>query len=257
LTVRAVQAFRIASQVERSAVWKSTSPPGAALASIEAHLPKSAKLGSHGEQIGAEADATFAFPTVDRRSLRARALVLVTLGQPGGGSIVWVEAEVRYTAPRPYDQQIPEQARVLELTVGSNLPRPLLSRKVTNLSEVRRIAQIVDDLPFDGNESGAVFSCPLDSATFPVDRFIFRATPGGTVLAKVTESADTPTSDDPCAATSLTVRGRKEPTLQDGGILLRQAGALLNARLSCTTKFVTTGGGVGHRFKPEVQCEVR
>lgn len=74
------------------------------------------------------------------------------------------------------------------------------------------------------------------------------------VLAMVTERADTPGSDDPCGQTSLTIRGRHEPPLQDGGILLREAAALLTARLVCAINLVRTNGGLGHRAKLEAQC---
>jgi hypothetical protein len=256
MTARALQAFRIASQVDRYAYWKTSSGPDAALARIEAHLPKGTKLGMYGEQIGVEDYATYTFPTIDRPYLGSRALLLLTLIRRGGGSIVLAEGQVRYIAPRPYDQRIPEQARALDITVGSNLSRPLLSRTVTNVSEVHRIAQMVDRLPFVGNESGTAFSCGVNLPTFPVDRFIFRAAPGGPVLAKVTELADTPSTDYPCGQTSLIIHGHHEPPLQDGGILLKQAGALLNARLTCKTKLVTVPGAPGHRSKEEVHCTI-
>jgi hypothetical protein len=175
---------------------------------------------------------TYAFPTIDRTSLGARQLVLEALGLSDGSTVVRADGEVRYIAPRPYDERIPAQARILDITVGSNLSRPLLSLTVTKASDVRRIARVVDDLPFVGNNSGVAFSCPSFSATFPVDRFIFRRTAGGTVLAKITESAATPTEDYPCFVTSLTIRGQHEPPLQDGGVLLKQAGSLLKVRLS-------------------------
>ena len=230
LLAQADEAFLIASQVDRHAFWTTTSPPQTAMESITAHLPGSAKLVGHG-YVGSELFATYAFPTVDRISLGARQLVLAVLGQSGGGSVIRADGEVRYIAPRPVDERIPPQARVLDITVGSNLSRPLLSLAVTNGVDVRRVALVVDDLPFVGNESGRVYSCPAFSSTFPIDRFVFRAAAGGPVLAKITELAATPPEDYPCFDTSLTIRGHHEPPLQDGGVLLKQAGSLLNVRL--------------------------
>jgi hypothetical protein len=231
LLARPDQAFWIASQVDRHVFWTTTSSPEAAMASIKAHLPQSAKLVGHGYG-GSELFATYAVPTIDRTSLGARQLVLEVLGLSDGSTVVRADGEVRYIAPRPYDERIPAQARVLDITVGSNLSRPLLSLTVTKVSDVRRIARVVDDLPFVGNESGVGFSCPSFSASSPVDRFIFRSAPGGAVLARITELAATPTEDYPCFGTSLTIRGHHEPPLQDGGILLKQAGSLLRIRLS-------------------------
>jgi hypothetical protein len=252
---RPYESFWVASQVDRHAFWRTSSSFEAAMASIEGHLPKGVTRTGYALEPGVNASDTFAFPTIDRSSLGARQLVVETFALPGGGSIVRADGEVRYIAPRPHDERIPKQARVLEITVGSNLPRSLLSRRVTNVSDVRRVARMVDALSFVGNEHGAVFSCGVTLPGFPIDRFVFRG-PGGAKIAKVTESAGQPTTDDPCNVTSLTIRGQHEPPLQDGGVLLRHAGELLNAQLTCTIKLVRVPGGPGHRTKEEVQCRV-
>lgn len=249
------ESFWVASQVDRSAFWKTSSSFEAAMASIEGHLPKGVKRTGYSIQPGVTASDTFAFPRVKRSSLGGRQLVVETFVLRGGGSIVRADAEVRYIAPRPYDERIPQRARVLQITVGSNLSRPLLSRRVTNVSDVRRIARMVDALPFVGNEHGVAFSCGATLPSFPIDSFVFRG-PSGAEIAKVTESASQPTTDDPCDVTSLTIRGQREPPLQDGGILLKHAGELLNARLTCTIKIVRVPGGPGHRSKEQVQCRV-
>ena len=231
LLARPDQAFWIASQVDRHAFWTTTSSAEATMASIKTHLPLGSRLVDHGYG-GSELFATYAFPRIDRAAPGARQLVLEVLGLADGSTVVRADGEVRYTAPRPYGERVPSQARVLDVTVGSNLPRPLLSLTVTNRSDVLRIAHVVDHLPFVGNESGVAFSCPSFSATFPVDRFVFRAAPLGTALATITESAATPVEDYPCFVTSLTIPGHHEPPLQDGGILLHKAGALLKVRLT-------------------------
>ncbi len=252
---RPQESYWVASQVDRHAFWRTSSSFEAAMASIESHLPKGVKRTGYSLEPGVNASDTFVFPTTDRGSLGDRQLVVETFTLPGGGSIVRADGEVRYIAPRPYDERIPEQARVLQITVGSNLPRPLLSRRVTNVSDVRRVARMVDALPFVGNEQGVGFSCGVTLPGFPVDSFVFRAA-GGAEIARVTESAGQPTTDDPCHVTSLTIRGQHEPPLQDGGVLLKRAGELLNARLICTIKLVRIPGAPGHRTKEEVQCRV-
>ncbi len=91
---------------------------------------------------------------------------------------------------------------------------------------------MVNSLPFTGNFQGTAFNCPMYTASKPTDTFVFRAKRGGPVLAKVTELANMPTTVVPCEDTSLTIRGRHEPDLAEGGVLLRKAGALLGVKLA-------------------------
>jgi hypothetical protein len=70
-------------------------------------------------------------------------------------------------------------------------PKPLLLLAVTSRAKVHRIANFLDRLPFAGNLAGTAFACPTYGATVPTDTFIFRATPGGPILARVTELATT------------------------------------------------------------------
>ena len=108
--------------------------------------------------------------------------------------------------------------------------KPLLSLTVTRRAEVRRIAAMVDRLPFAAALNVAI-PCP---AIFPapIDTFTFRATPAGAVLARVSEPADTPANADVCATAMLTIRGHRERALLEGGALLREAGALLGVKLT-------------------------
>lgn len=127
---------------------------------------------------------------------------------------------------------MPAQARRLEITIKSNSPKPLLSLAVTDPGRVRAVASIVNSLPFAGNFQGTVFNCPMYTAREPTDTFVFRAARGGPVLARVSELANMPTTIVPCVATSLTIRGHREPELAEGGVLLREAGSLLGVKLT-------------------------
>ena len=149
----------------------------------------------------------------------------------GGGTGVRADADVRYTGPRLPAQRIPRQSRVLEVTMPSYHSSPSLSVTVTNRSEVRRIAAIVDSLPFEAALHDVAFSCP-DFMVAPTDTFTFRSSATGPVLARVTEPANEPTVAEPCFITTLTIRGHGEPGLLEGGKLLRQAGAILGVKLT-------------------------
>ncbi len=109
--------------------------------------------------------------------------------------------------------------------------KPLRSLTVTRLSLVRRIAALVNALPFGGNFSGDGFSCPA-FPNGPVDTFTFRASTARPALAQVSELAATPTNIDPCETTTLRIRGHLEPPLMEGGTLLRTAGSLLHVKLT-------------------------
>jgi len=223
--------FLIASQVDHHRFWRTAASPLAVLASIRAHLLHGVKIVNPG-YAGSEQLETLAFPISEPHSLGARQVVVSALGLNQGGTVVRLDAEVRYIAPRPAGQRIPATARVLQITVGSNLKHPLRSVTVSRQAPVRRIAEMVDQLPFIGNERGLAFSCPAFSTKFPVDRFIFAASPGGPALATVSELAATPTVDSGCTSTSLTIRDQRQRPLQDGGVLLKDAGKLLQVRLS-------------------------
>ncbi len=222
--------YLIVSQVDRSRFWTVPAPPTALMASFEAHLPKGATA-AEATSGGSEFQAAYSLPTVQPRTLGARQLVLAA-ARSSGGTIVRADAEIRYFAPRPYNERIPAAAHVLDITVGSNLSRPLLSLTVTKMAEISRIASIANGLPFAGNQEGLAYSCPSVGPGSTVDSFIFRSSRAGPVLASVTELASELSVDDPCSRTSLTIRGHHEPGLQDGGILIRQAGALLHDKLS-------------------------
>jgi hypothetical protein len=222
--------FLVASQVDRHRFWMLSPSTASAVTKIEAHLPSGAERIGEGSS-GSELFATYALPLIASSAISAERMAVSIVGLPHGGAVARVDAEVRYIAPRPSSQRVPAQARLVDITVGSNLAHPLLARTVTNPANVRRIRQIVDSLPFLRDPPGAVYSCPSFSLNFPRDSFVIRPTPLGPALAKVTEIVSTASTDDPCIGTSLTVNGHHEPTLQDGGILLKQAGRLLEARL--------------------------
>ncbi len=218
-----------AAEIDRHAFWTTSAAPDAVIASFNAHLPAGAKPLGSGSGGGSAFAAYVLGAAAHPYTLGFRQLVVAAVTLGNGTTGVRADAEVRYTAPRPASQQVPSNARVLQITKRSQDSPPLLSVTVTRRSQVRRIAAMVNALPFVGRFSGS-FSCPYFGD--PVDAFIFRASSGGRVLARVSESAYTPAGASPCALTSLSIRGHQEPGLMDGGVLLRQAGALLGVRLT-------------------------
>ena len=135
---------------------------------------------------------------------------------------VHADTWVQYIAPRPYAQRVPARARILDITVTEG-KRLVKSRAVTNAVTVRRIAALVDRLPFAGGPDVAV-SCPGAALDAPFDVFRFRASPAARAIATVSMWSGTPDTGDPCSASSLWIRGHSQRALADGGLLLKAAG---------------------------------
>lgn len=220
--------FFYAAEVERHEFWTTSASPSAVIASIDAHLPAGARSSGTGYSGNSEL-VSYTLPTVGAPALGSRSLGVEAVELTGGGTGVRADASVRYSAPRLPDQRIPSRARLLEITragMGAS-PPPLI---VTNRSKVRRVAAIIDGLPFAALR-GVAISCPLILPA-PIVTFTFRAAPDGPVLATVSEPSNTPISADPCFTATLRLRGHLEPALLNGGRLLRRAGAILGVKLS-------------------------
>ena len=220
--------FFYAAEVERHEFWTTSASPSAVIASIDAHLPAGARSSGTGYS-GNSVFVSYTLPTVGAPALGPRSLEVEAVELTGGGTGVRADASVRYSAPRLPGQRVPPRARLLEITragMGES-PPPFI---VTNRSKVRRVAAIIDGLPFAALR-GVAISCPLILPA-PIVTFTFRAAPDGPVLAMVSEQSNTPTSADPCFTATLRIRGHLEPALLDGGRLLRRAGAILGVKLS-------------------------
>lgn len=222
--------LQIASAVDRYQLWRTSTSPVTAVDAVVRALPRGTEsLGRATSGDGGEVLADYRLPASNQRLLGTRE-ISVTAISDSSGTTVRLDAEVAYVAPRPPNQRIPSAARVLDVTVG-NPKRPSLSLTVTNRSKIREVADMVNALPFDSPEKGAVYSCPLFLSGTSLVTFVFRSTDRGPALAMVSEYSGTPTTPYPCAATWLVIRGHNQPDLQDGGRLLKGAGALLKVRL--------------------------
>jgi hypothetical protein len=217
-----------AAEVDRHEFWTTSASPSAVIASIDAHLPAGARSSGTG-YAGNSVFVSYTLPAVGVPGPGPRILGVEAVELTGGGTGVRADATVRYSAPRLPDQRIPTRARLLEIT-RAGAAESLPSLKVTNRSKVRRIAGIIDSLPFAALR-GVAIACPLILPA-PIVTFTFRAAPDGPVLATVSEPSDTPTDADPCFAATLRIRGHLEPALLDGGRLLHRAGVILGVKLS-------------------------
>ena len=227
---RPVELSLFAAEVDRHAFWTTTTSPGLVIASMQAHLPAGARTSVSGTS-GSDMSVSYTLPIVDPPALGPRTLEVDAVELADGSTGVRADAIVRYSAPRLPAQRVPLQARVLEITKANFRSKPSLSLTVIRRSRVRRIAELVDGLPFIADLNGVAIACGVIGPA-PIDTFTFRAAPTGRVLARVTEAADTPTGPYPCTSTALTIRGHREPELLEGGTLLRRADAVLGVRLT-------------------------
>lgn len=224
-----------AAAVDRHRFWTTTASPGAVVASIESHVSAGAQSTGSGYS-GTTVFVSYSLPAVDAPVLGPRILSVNAVKLNDGSTGVRVDAIVRYSAPRLLAQRVPAHARLLVIAMkpspyGPSPSPPLKSPlTVTGRSYVRRIAAIVDGLPFVAF-NGVAISCPA-MLLAPIVTFTFRASPDGPVLATVTEAANTPAGADPCFAAGLTIRGHRQPSLLEGGRLLRQADAILGVKLT-------------------------
>jgi len=233
---RAMQLSFFDAQVDRHEFWTTTASPSAVIASVEVHLPAGAKWTGSGYS-GTSMFVSYSLPALGGPGLGPRTLAVNAVKLTDGATGVRADATVRYSAPRLRGQRVPARARVLEITMtrarfGPSPPPKLESPLVvTRRSDVRRIAAIVDGLPFVASLRGVAISCPAILPA-PIVTFTFRAAPTSPALATVSEAANTPAQAEPCFTTALTIRGHREPGLLAGGKLLRQAGAILGVKLT-------------------------
>jgi hypothetical protein len=195
---------------------------------VRAHQPKGTRAGTEGVGDGQfPTDAlTFELPPVGH-VLGTRWLVVSLISLRSGGTGVRVDAEVQWMLPRPAGEQIPPEARVLEVTVGRP-NRPLTTDvSVTSATKVRRIASLINGLE---TVQPGVFDC-TGKADDPVVTFAFRAAPGGRVLARATQIIAPGAPHGSCEPMTLTIKGRPQIPLLGGAALVRAAQRVLGVRL--------------------------
>jgi len=218
------------AEADTDRFWVTAATPSTVMSSAAAALPSGARPSSSGAVGNANLDGfrSWLLPPVDPRHLGQRLLVMQAVvlanGQTGVRADVWVQ----YQVPRPTEQRVPEHVRVLDLTV-TQAGKVLARRQVTTLETIQRIAEAIENLPFESVPRDLAFPimCPPQSPDVPQDSFRFQASPTGKALATVSLPADSPDVASPCTGASLWIRGHRQPALADGGALLKTASKIL------------------------------
>jgi hypothetical protein len=217
--------------VDRRAWWVVPGRPASALAFIRAHLPAGSRISASGSG-GGRGNTTSWFLQLQwppiTGVLQERALIVELVALPGGATGVRADAQDVWVIPRPAGERIPFAARVLEVAVARPHMRPSVSRTVTDMAEVSRIAATIDHLP---TVQPGTINCPSLPVDGPLVTFTFRATLRGQVLAQASEAAWASEPTTACDPLRLTISGREQAALLGGASVIQEAQAMLGVSL--------------------------
>jgi hypothetical protein len=209
--------------------WTTSQSPAAALGWVNAHPPTGTTqqspmqtTGPHGVE---ERTTSFTLPAIPG-VVGTRELLVSTASLPGGRTVIRVDAEDIWLTPRPAAERIPA-AKYLIVTAKSpryaRPPRilpgmgvdPTASPSagparlvVTDQATIGKIAEAVDGLP---TMLPGTYSCPADTGGGIT--LTFESSASGPVVATVDAAATG------CATVTVTTHGKKQPTLQGGGLI--------------------------------------
>jgi len=218
--------------VDEHTWWRAPGSAASALAYLRAHVPRGGKFRESASQGPARNDLVsgyvgFVWPPLGRL-LNDRELLVQVTRLAGGGIGVRVDAQVQWIVPRPVSERIPRGVDEIDVTRAAPGEAPSLEVKVVSPHEIGSLISIVDALEII--QPGA-YSCPLLPARGPIVTFTFRASDGGTVLARASEpsSAREPTTS--CDPMTFSIRGHEQTPLLGGAAVVRKAGQLLGVHL--------------------------
>jgi hypothetical protein len=192
---------------------------------VEAHPPSGSRLTSVGSFLTSAPGATdaqtaeFTWPPVTG-VLRARSLEVAAVNRPGGSTELRAAVKVEWTVPRPPSERIPSAVRVLDVEVTGADERGRRSFTITKQRAVRKISALINDLPVTQPRR---LACPRSKIKPPTVRLSFRATRHAPPLAEAVQSRP----PGLCRPMALTLRGRQQSPLENGGMVLRGLAAIL------------------------------
>ena len=218
--------------VDEHAWWRVPGSAASVLDYLSAHAPQGGKLtqsGSQGPLHGKPiiAFVGFSWPPV-AKLLAVRQLLVQAVDLSGGDTGVRADAQVQWIVPRPASERIPRGVHEIDVTRGAPGQAPTLSIKVLAANKIRALVAMVDGLEIV--QPGA-YSCPSSQPGAPVVTFTFRASDGGTVLARASQLAAAREPTTPCDPMTFSMRGHPRTPLLGGARVLTEASRLLGVRL--------------------------
>jgi hypothetical protein len=228
--------------VDEHTWWRVPGSAASALDYLKAHVPRGGRLtqsGTQGPLHGRPVSGFvgFSWPPVARLLIN-RLLLVQAVNLAGGGTGVRVDAQVQWIIPRPVSERIPRGVHEINVTRGAPGQSPSLAIKVVSPHAIRSLVTMVDAL---GIVQPGAYSCPALLAGTPVVTFTFRASDGGTVLARSSELASAREPTTSCDPMTFSIRGRSETPLLGGAAVVHNAGRLLGVHLQTPPPGVATG----------------
>jgi hypothetical protein len=218
--------------VDRHVWWRVPGGWRSVLAFVRAHPPRGSRefVSGSGETGGREtvASITFAWP-VSPGEVRTRQLSVLVATKPGARTFLRVDARVTWLVLRPVTERVPDGVREIDIERFRPPHARARSLTVTDISKVDAIVARVDRLPILQPEGAIV--CPDIRVDEPLISFVFRAAPGGAVLAAASEMARSRGRTSACDAMSFSVRGVPQRPLLEGPRVVAEAERLLGAKL--------------------------
>lgn len=232
-----VLAYAVSSPQTRDLVdlhgwWLVATRLPSVLAFIRAHPPGGSQPGGSGSGGGPHIPpneyVSFSLPPA-RGVLQSVELTVNAVSLHDGATGVRADAQVVWIVPRRASERIPTGVHAIDITRTRRGQAPSLSVSITDPAQVGKIVAMVDRLP--RSQPGS-YSCPSEPVNPPVVTFTFRAAAAGAVLAQAREVAFATGTGTPCEPMALSIRGRAEDSLEDGGTVLEKAGRLLGITLT-------------------------
>jgi hypothetical protein len=214
--------------VDEHAWWRVPGSAASVLDYVNAHRPRGSKLTLSGSQGPPTSRFSgFSWPPVGRL-LTDRQLLVAAVDLAGGGVGVRVDAQVQWIVPRPVSERIPRGVHQIDISRGVPGKAPSLSIKTVSPHVIRTLVAMVNSLEIT---QPGVTSCPAVIAGVPFVTFTFRASDGGTVLARASQAASSREPTTPCDAMAFSVRGHAKTPLLGGAAVVSKAGHLLGVHL--------------------------
>jgi hypothetical protein len=209
---------RTPNLVHREAFFLTKLDAAEAFAWLRAHPPRKAGaqrlLTSGGE--GAYTSRTIGFRWGDSRQVSERAQYDTVVARPAGGAAIRIETQAVWIEPHPEAENIPADARLLELKLVHRGRREAAAT-IRDPAEVAEFAALIDDA--QAVQPGGPESCE-EPGEYPHHLTLtFRSGPGGTVLAEAEQ--DMPIGD--CQLLRLKIEGKKAEPLEPSGALVSRS----------------------------------
>jgi hypothetical protein len=209
-----------AAATDMHRLFQLAQPEAAAAAILTAHVPSGMSLGITGSATGPSGVTTMQV-AYDARSVPAgiyqARLVLTIAPASTGGSLVRADAQVIWYPPRTAAEYIdPSRYHVLRITVTILNPRTHTIGKIVTSPAV--IAQLADALNQSPVQPVGEPSCPVIFATYQLEFAVsLHSAPDAVITA----------TRWPCGGADISVGGRRQPPLEDGGVVVATADRLL------------------------------